>query len=119
MRLIRHDINLGRAVFWNVKQGLPRSLTTIEWEDTFVSVYSQNNPQLLFSIRVDVITALGGCRRYSRAYTVQKDFLPPLWCVLVSNVFSPLLIGYMLCWKYGCHRSARDTIGVVSLARVE
>ncbi|KAF7327512.1 Pre-mRNA-processing-splicing factor 8 [Mycena kentingensis (nom. inval.)] len=29
---------------------LPRSLTTIEWEDTFVSVYSQNNPQLLFSM---------------------------------------------------------------------
>jgi pre-mRNA-processing factor 8 len=50
MRLIKHDVNLGRAVFWNVRQSLPRSLTTIEWEDTFVSVYSQNNPQLLFSI---------------------------------------------------------------------
>ncbi|KIM75296.1 hypothetical protein PILCRDRAFT_32467, partial [Piloderma croceum F 1598] len=50
MRLIKHDVNLGRAVFWNVKQSLPRSLTTIEWEDTFVSVCSQNNPQLLFSM---------------------------------------------------------------------
>jgi pre-mRNA-processing factor 8 len=50
MRLVKHDVNLGRAVFWNVKQSLPRSLTTIEWEDTFVSVYSQNNPQLLFSM---------------------------------------------------------------------
>ena len=50
MRLIKHDINLGCAVFWNVKRSLPRSLTTIEWEDTFVSVYSQNNPQLLFSM---------------------------------------------------------------------
>jgi pre-mRNA-processing factor 8 len=50
MRLIKHDVNLGRAVFWNVKQSLPRSLTTIEWDDTFVSVYSQNNPQLLFSM---------------------------------------------------------------------
>jgi len=49
MRLIKHDVNLGRAVFWNVKQSLPRS-PTIEWEDTFVSVYSQNNPQLLFSM---------------------------------------------------------------------
>ncbi|KAI0795323.1 NUC071 domain-containing protein [Irpex lacteus] len=38
MRLIKHDVNLGRAVFWNVKQSLPRSLTTIEWEDTFVSL---------------------------------------------------------------------------------
>ena len=50
MRLIKHDVNLGRAVFWNIKQRLPWSLTTIEWEDTFVSVYSQNNPQLLFSM---------------------------------------------------------------------
>jgi pre-mRNA-processing factor 8 len=50
MRLIKHDVNLGRAVFWNVKQSLPRSLTTIEWDDTFVSVYSQHNPQLLFSM---------------------------------------------------------------------
>ncbi|KAJ7165720.1 ribonuclease H-like domain-containing protein, partial [Mycena crocata] len=47
---IKHDVNLRRAVFWNVKQSLPRSLTTIEWEDTFVGVYSQNNPQLPFSI---------------------------------------------------------------------
>lgn len=50
MRLIKHDINLGRAVFWNVKNSLPRSLTTIEWEATFVSIYSKDNPQLLFSM---------------------------------------------------------------------
>ena len=37
------------AVFWNIKQRLPRSLTTIEWEDTFAS-YSKDNPQLLFSM---------------------------------------------------------------------
>ncbi|KAG1906375.1 PRP8 pre-mRNA processing factor 8-like protein [Suillus fuscotomentosus] len=43
-------VNLGRAVFWNVKNSLPRSLTTIEWEDTFVSVYSKDNPQLSFSM---------------------------------------------------------------------
>jgi len=48
--LIKHDVNLGRAVFWNVKQSLPQSLTTIEWDDTFVSVYSKNSPQLLFSM---------------------------------------------------------------------
>ncbi|KAK8864279.1 pre-mRNA-processing-splicing factor 8 [Kwoniella newhampshirensis] len=50
MRLIKHDVNLGRAVFWNVKNSLPRSLTTIEWDETFVSVYSRDNPQLLFSM---------------------------------------------------------------------
>ncbi|WOO77065.1 Pre-mRNA-processing-splicing factor 8 [Vanrija pseudolonga] len=50
MRLNKHDVNLGRSVYWNVKSSLPRSLTTIEWEDTMVSVYSKDNPQLLFSM---------------------------------------------------------------------
>jgi hypothetical protein len=35
------DVNLSRAVFWNVKQCLSRYLTTIKWGHTFVSVYSQ------------------------------------------------------------------------------
>ncbi|PWZ00736.1 PROCN-domain-containing protein [Testicularia cyperi] len=50
MRLVKHDVNLGRAVFWTVKNSLPRSLTTVEWEDTFCSVYSKDNPNLLFSM---------------------------------------------------------------------
>ncbi|WRT66224.1 pre-mRNA-processing-splicing factor 8 [Kwoniella shivajii] len=50
MRLNKHDVNLGRAVWWNVKSSLPRSLTTIEWDESFVSVYSKDNPQLLFSM---------------------------------------------------------------------
>ncbi|MCJ1350177.1 MAG: pre-mRNA-splicing factor 8 [Icmadophila ericetorum] len=50
MRLMRHDVNLGRAVFWDLKNRLPRSITTIEWDDTFASVYSRDNPNLLFSM---------------------------------------------------------------------
>ncbi|KAH8801660.1 putative pre-mRNA splicing factor [Xylogone sp. PMI_703] len=50
MRLMRHDVNLGRAVFWDLKNRLPRSVTTIEWDDTFASVYSKDNPNLLFSM---------------------------------------------------------------------
>ncbi|KAL7932114.1 PROCN domain-containing protein [Trichoderma chlorosporum] len=50
MRLMRHDVNLGRAVFWDFKNRLPRSLTTIDWDDSFVSVYSRDNPNLLFSM---------------------------------------------------------------------
>ncbi|KOS16755.1 Pre-mRNA-processing-splicing factor 8 [Escovopsis weberi] len=50
MRLMRHDVNLGRAVFWDLKNRLPRSVTTIDWEDSFVSVYSRDNPNLLFSM---------------------------------------------------------------------
>jgi pre-mRNA-processing factor 8 len=33
-----------------LKNRLPRSMTTIEWEDTFASVYSRDNPNLLFSL---------------------------------------------------------------------
>ncbi len=50
MRLMKHDVNLGRAVFWEIKNRLPRSLTTIEWESSFVSVYSKDNPNLLFNM---------------------------------------------------------------------
>jgi len=50
MRLIKHDVNLARACHWNIKNSLPRSLTTVEWDDTLCSVYSKDNPQLLFSM---------------------------------------------------------------------
>ncbi|KCV67421.1 pre-mRNA-processing-splicing factor 8 [Fonticula alba] len=50
MRLIKHDVNLGRALHWDLRNRLPRSLTTLNWEDTFVSVYSKDNPNLLFSM---------------------------------------------------------------------
>ncbi|XP_049849432.1 pre-mRNA-processing-splicing factor 8-like [Schistocerca gregaria] len=50
MRLLKHDVSLGRAVFWDIKNRLPRALTTLEWENSFVSVYSSNNPNLLFEM---------------------------------------------------------------------
>eukprot|EP00965_Chrysotila_dentata_P242551 6204928-Pleurochrysis_carterae.AAC.1 len=50
MRLMKHDVNLGRAVFWDIKNRLPRSVTTIDWEESFVSVYSKDNPNLLFNM---------------------------------------------------------------------
>jgi pre-mRNA-processing factor 8 len=50
MRLMKHDVNLGRAVFWDVRNRLPRSLTTLEWESSFASVYSRDNPNLLFDM---------------------------------------------------------------------
>ncbi|CAO1613068.1 unnamed protein product [Sympodiomycopsis kandeliae] len=51
MRLIKHDVNLGRAVFWEIKNRLPRALTTIEWDTTFSSVYSKDNPNILFAMQ--------------------------------------------------------------------
>ena len=50
MRLMKHDVNLGRAAFWEVKNRLCRSITTIEWENSFVSVYSKDNPNILFNM---------------------------------------------------------------------
>jgi len=50
MRLMKHDVNLGRATFWDIKNRLPRSLTTIDWDSSFVSVYSKDNPNLLFNM---------------------------------------------------------------------
>lgn len=50
MRLMKHDVNLGRAVFWDMRNRLPRSITTLEWSNSFVSVYSKDNPNLLFSM---------------------------------------------------------------------
>ncbi len=50
MRLMKHDVNLGRATFWDMKNRLPRSLTTLDWDNSLVSVYSRDNPNLLFSM---------------------------------------------------------------------
>eukprot|EP00177_Eucheuma_denticulatum_P001723 GFKZ01003086.1.p1 GENE.GFKZ01003086.1~~GFKZ01003086.1.p1 ORF type:complete len:2461 (-),score=311.25 GFKZ01003086.1:326-7555(-) len=52
MRLMKHDVNLGRALFWDIKNRIPRSVTTINWDDesSFVSVYSADNPNLLFDM---------------------------------------------------------------------
>ena len=34
------------AVFWDFRNRLPRSLTTLDWDSSFVSVYSKDNPNL-------------------------------------------------------------------------
>lgn len=47
---VSFPVNLGRSVFWDMKNRLPRSITTLEWENSFVSVYSKDNPNLLFSM---------------------------------------------------------------------
>lgn len=50
MRLLKRDVNLGRAVFWDMKNRLPRSITTLDWDVSMVSVYSSENPNLLFDM---------------------------------------------------------------------
>ena len=72
MRLMKHDVNLGRAVFWEIKNKLPRSLTTIEWEKSFVSVYSKNNPNLLFNMNGFEVRILPKVRAAQEEFS-QKD----------------------------------------------
>jgi len=72
MRLMKHDVNLGRAVFWEIKNRLPRSLTTIEWEQSFVSVYSKDNPNLLFNMNGFEVRILPKIRSIQEEFS-QKD----------------------------------------------
>jgi pre-mRNA-processing factor 8 len=80
MRLMRHDVNLGRAVFWDMKNRLPRSLTTIEWEDTFASVYSRDNPNLLFSMNGFEVRILPKSRNLNDEFPIKDS----VWA-LVDN----------------------------------
>ncbi|OMP86473.1 Pre-mRNA-processing-splicing factor 8 [Diplodia seriata] len=73
MRLMRHDVNLGRAVFWDLKNRLPRSVTTIDWDDTFASVYSRDNPNLLFSMCGFEVRILPKIRNQSDEFPVKDS----------------------------------------------
>ncbi|EFE39528.1 hypothetical protein TRV_05787 [Trichophyton verrucosum HKI 0517] len=73
MRLMRHDVNLGRAVFWDLKNRLPRSITTIEWDDTFASVYSKDNPNLLFSMCGFEVRILPKIRNQNEEFSVKDS----------------------------------------------
>lgn len=73
MRLMRHDVNLGRAVFWDLKNRLPRSVTTIEWDDTFASVYSRDNPNLLFSMSGFEVRILPKIRNQNDEFQVKDS----------------------------------------------
>lgn len=73
MRLMRHDVNLGRAVFWDMKNRLPRSVTTIDWDDSFVSVYSRDNPNLLFSMSGFEVRILPKIRNQNDEFPVKDS----------------------------------------------
>ncbi|KAF2669113.1 pre-mRNA processing splicing factor 8 [Microthyrium microscopicum] len=73
MRLMRHDVNLGRAVFWDLKNRLPRSVTTIDWDDTYASVYSRDNPNLLFSMSGFEVRILPKNRNQNEEFTTKDS----------------------------------------------
>lgn len=74
MAFITNLISLpsGRAVFWDIKNRLPRSVTTVQWENSFVSVYSKDNPNLLFNMCGFECRILPKCRTSYEEFT-HKD----------------------------------------------
>ncbi|KAF3913856.1 hypothetical protein ABW21_db0202989 [Orbilia brochopaga] len=80
MRLMRHDLNLGKATWWLLANRLPRSITTIEWDETFASVYSRDNPNLLFSMCGFEVRILPICRNQNNEFPVKDS----VWS-LVNN----------------------------------
>ncbi|KAF7244228.1 Pre-mRNA-processing-splicing factor 8 [Varanus komodoensis] len=67
-----HIFFSGRAVFWDIKNRLPRSVTTVQWENSFVSVYSKDNPNLLFNMCGFECRILPKCRTSYEEFT-HKD----------------------------------------------
>eukprot|EP00916_Digyalum_oweni_P016330 GHVL01026800.1.p1 GENE.GHVL01026800.1~~GHVL01026800.1.p1 ORF type:complete len:770 (+),score=80.97 GHVL01026800.1:1583-3892(+) len=69
MRRMKHDVNLGRATFWEVQNRLPRSISTLEWDNSFVSIYSNDNPNLLFAMCDFEVRILPKIRTYQEEFS--------------------------------------------------
>jgi pre-mRNA-processing factor 8 len=62
MRLFEQDVSLSRAVLWDFRRRLPASMAEITKDTSFVSVYSENNPNLLFDMCGFELRILPLCR---------------------------------------------------------
>lgn len=79
---MKHDVNLGRAVCWDIKNRMPRSVTTIHWDDSFVSVYSKDNPNLLFDMAGFEVRIVPKIREAGEEFSIgAKDGACVLVCV--------------------------------------
>ncbi|KAI3945359.1 hypothetical protein MKW92_039421 [Papaver armeniacum] len=58
---------------------LPRSITTLKWENSFVSVFSKDNPNLLFSMCGFEVLILPKIRRTQEAFSNTKDTKDGVW----------------------------------------
>ncbi|MCH0629904.1 hypothetical protein JNB11_08040 [Kocuria palustris] len=50
MRLMRHDVTLGRAVQWELSQRIPLLVALTRWEDSMCLVYLIDNPNVVFGM---------------------------------------------------------------------
>ena len=89
MRLVKHDVNLGRATFWQMKNQVPRSIVTLDWSHTFASVYSKDNPNLLFYMCGFEIRILPKCRME------REDFKPMDGTWILQDMTTQEMTGYV------------------------
>ncbi|OHT05186.1 Pre-mRNA-processing-splicing factor 8 [Tritrichomonas foetus] len=89
MRLVKHDVNLGRAVFWLMQNQVPRSIVTLDWDSTFASVYSKDNPNLLFYMCGFEVRILPKCRME------REDFTPMEGTWILQDMRTQERTGYV------------------------
>lgn len=70
-------------MFWDIKNRLPRSVTTIQWENSFVSVYSKDNPNLLFNMCGFECRILPKVRPLLKTDNLEKD-IPRLFFIMIE-----------------------------------
>lgn len=91
------QVNLGRAVFWDMKNRLPRSVTTLEWDNSFVSVYSRDNPNLLFSMAGFEVRILPKIRMASEGFANKVCLVSATSSVRFAPPVKSILIGDLIC----------------------
>lgn len=62
MRLYKSDTDLGKAIFCEFSSRLIPSITSMDWDSSFASVYSLNNPNLLLNMVGFDVRILPKCR---------------------------------------------------------
>mmetsp|Transcript_33282 Transcript_33282/g.109108 ORF Transcript_33282/g.109108 Transcript_33282/m.109108 type:complete len:2380 (-) Transcript_33282:160-7299(-) len=72
MRRMKHDVNLGRAVFWEMQNRLPRSVTNLVWDNSFASIYSKDNPNVLFNMCGFEVRILPKIRTFQEEFTQRE-----------------------------------------------
>ena len=65
MRLMKNDLYLSYALFNLIYLSIPSSIVTILWSNTFISIYSQENPNMLCSLCGFEIRLLPASRKHN------------------------------------------------------
>ncbi len=102
-------------MFWDIKNRLPRSVTTVQWENSFVSVYSKDNPNLLFNMSGFECRVLPKCRMTQEELT-HKDGVWNLQNeVRLLSLSGTWVCGRSVAWRSVVVRGKNGTSGAFLL----